>query len=246
MDGHERWTERLSEHVDGLLPDEESRRMDAHLAGCAECRRTRSELEAVKADARSLRDVPPGRDLWAGIRDSLHATPVIPLPGSQAPSRPSDRRQRGLFLTLPQLAAAATVLLALGGAAVWSAGPRGMPVGERVVEAPAVVGAGKPAAREELAARTAAVDREIVTSYASEVERLETLLADGRNGLDAETVRVLEKNLGIIDRAIGESLDALDADPGNPWVRDHLRRSWERKVAYLRETADYLDPVPAD
>ncbi len=66
---------------------------------------------------------------------------------------------------------------------------------------------------------------------------MEALLSEHRDELDPNTVRILEKNLGIIDRAIQESGEALAGDPGNEYLREHLDRAVRRKVAYLRDAS---------
>ncbi|NNG16161.1 MAG: zf-HC2 domain-containing protein, partial [Gemmatimonadales bacterium] len=43
----EHWTDRLSEYVDGTLPVEERRRVDAHLPECDTCAQVVTQLRAV-------------------------------------------------------------------------------------------------------------------------------------------------------------------------------------------------------
>ena len=74
-------------------------------------------------------------------------------------------------------------------------------------------------------------------SYSEELARLEALLSEHRDELDPNTVRILEKNLAIIDRAIEESGEALAGDPGNEYLREHLDRAVRRKVDYLRDAS---------
>lgn len=240
---HDPWTDRLSEHLDGLLTGSEAEALEEHLEGCASCRAVLADLRAVRDAARGLEDVPPERDLWPGIRDALGGRPLTALDGTAEavpPEGPS--RVRGLFFTVPQLAAAGLACVLVGGAAVWSLGP-----GDDGAVSPTVA---TPATRTPLEEVTPVVQTalgdEIASSYASEVERLERLLASSRDRLEPRTIRVLEKNLALIDLAIDESVAALEVDPGNPWVESHLRRSWERKVSYLRETADLLEWSESD
>jgi hypothetical protein len=76
---------------------------------------------------------------------------------------------------------------------------------------------------------------------AGELQVLEQTLAQARDKLDPNTVRILEKNLGVIDRAIDESRRALALDPANAFVRDHLERAYQDKVEYLRQAADIAE-----
>jgi uncharacterized membrane protein len=74
-------------------------------------------------------------------------------------------------------------------------------------------------------------------SYDLVIARLEQLLAQNRTALDTATVRVLEKNLEIIDRAIAEARAALAADPASAYLNHHLARTMRRKVDLLRQAS---------
>jgi hypothetical protein len=69
------------------------------------------------------------------------------------------------------------------------------------------------------------------------VASLERVLAQGRGRLDSATVRVIEKNLGIIDRAIRDAQSALAADPANSYLNLHLAQEMRRKLELLRQAA---------
>ncbi len=66
-------------------------------------------------------------------------------------------------------------------------------------------------------------------------------MAAERGRLEPNTVRILEKNLGVIERAIDESRRALAVDPGNAFLREHLDRTYREKLDYLREAAGIAD-----
>lgn len=230
---HERWLERLSDHVDGALAADESEALEAHLSGCASCRQALADLRDIVAQARALGPIEPARDLWPGIADALGGPArgaadgdVIAFPGTRR--RPAPR---GLFLTVPQLAAAAAALVVLSTAATWWAGPG---VGARRAAVPVSPDSGA-------AAFTAAGRPEPSPDLARELAALTAAFAQARARLDPNTVRILEKNLGVIDRAIDESLRALDMDPSNPFLRDHLDRAYRQKADFLREVASITE-----
>lgn len=72
---------------------------------------------------------------------------------------------------------------------------------------------------------------------ADELAALEQTLDEARAVLDPNTVRVLERNLGVIEQAIEDSMLALQQDPGNDFLAAHLDRVYERKLTYLRDAA---------
>lgn len=81
----------------------------------------------------------------------------------------------------------------------------------------------------------------VVATYASgsprydqAVAELEQALAAGRGRLEPRTLRVLEENLRTIDRAIADARRAVEADPANAWLREHLTATMKRKVDLLR------------
>jgi hypothetical protein len=126
---------------------------------------------------------------------------------------------------LPQAAAAGLVLALLSAAA-----------GAKVAREPAM-GPGVPPAAE---ASWVSLVREASPSLegsALEVAHLEEMLERNRENLDPTTAAILEKNLGVIDQAIRESLNALRSDPGNRFLETHLERSIRAKGDYLRDAA---------
>ena len=70
--------------------------------------------------------------------------------------------------------------------------------------------------------------------YDEAIADLEQTLQAGRGNLDPATVRILEANLATIDKAIAECREALDADPANVYLNNHLAEARQRKLALLR------------
>jgi hypothetical protein len=82
-----------------------------------------------------------------------------------------------------------------------------------------------------------AVELDPAPDLAVELASLEAVLEQARSRLAPNTVRILEKNLGVIERAIQESRRALEVDPGNEYLRQHLDRAYRDKADFLREVA---------
>jgi anti-sigma factor RsiW len=135
---HEEWTDRLSEYLDGELPADEQRAVDAHLRGCAECAAVLADLKRVVARAQQAGAAPrpPSADLWAGIAAGIDSQRSAKPSGERSASDDavaafSDRsaeafarrrafamKSRRIAFTLPQLAAAAVLVAAVSGGLV--------------------------------------------------------------------------------------------------------------------------------
>lgn len=216
----DRWMERLSEYLDGELSATDRAAIEAHLETCDDCSAVLSDLRRVVDQARMAEDYVPPRDLWPGIARRIGATPIA-----------SPRIGRRWSFSLPQLAAAAIVLMTLSGSAVWllrsTALRPGGPIATMVT----------PAVTPAINASTSAS-----ASYAAAVADLERVLASGRGQLDTTTVRVIEQNLAAIDQAIAQAQRALLADPANLYLNTHLAETMRRKLDLLRQAAT-LVPV---
>jgi len=210
------WTDRLSEYLDGELSPDERVAVERHLANCAECRDTLEQLRAVVATARSLADEPPAADLWPAIatRIAPHEQAVVVDIGRRA-------ERRRISFTVPQLLAASIAVAALSGSGVFLATRGGLTQsGEPVATQPANV--------RQVDTRTAE------TYYDAAIRQLETVLEQNRGRLDPATVSVIEENIRIIDRAIFDARTALERDPSNQFLNQHLENTMKRKIELLK------------
>jgi hypothetical protein len=222
------FTDRLSDYLDGedLSPDDR-RTIDAHLAGCAECRSTLAELREVAAFGSSLPDWPPARDLWPGVARHIEG----PARSNAVDLRPASAFRRRFSFTLPQLVAAGLALMVLSGGTVWLARQGGSrtdfePLSAQVApEAPR----GEP---RTVSAKGA--------DYDEAVADLQRTIEARRGRLDPETLRVLETNLQSIDRAIAQCREALAADPSSVYLNTHLADAQRRKLSLLRRVSDMI------
>jgi hypothetical protein len=250
-DGH--WTERLSEYLDGDLSATERRAVEAHLATCAACAETLAELRAVVVQARALESPAPEIDLWPAIARRLE--PRLGWRERLAGFLGGAR----LTLTLPQLAAAAAALIAVTGFASWLAfqrpavsvpgtgAPTSRPLAGSTQGPVARTPAASPApgagfsetahATDPGQARLASFD---ATRYDAAVAELERVLSEHRSQLDTATVRILEQNLAIIDRAVEDARRALEADPANPYLNGHLAQQMRAKIRLLQVAANVV------
>lgn len=209
----DQWTDRLSEYLDGELAGADRVALEAHLERCGDCAEALAGLRRVVMRARALEDRPPAADLWAGVAERIGAAP----------------RPRRLTFSLPQLLAAGVALAVLSASGAWLLHPE--PQGVAFQAAPAqvpvtAVGAGTPS-----------------RSYDAAVGDLEQILAEGRGRLDTATVRVLEENLALIDRAIAQARRAVAADSANLYLNTHLAETMRRKIDLLRQAAALVSAV---
>ena len=222
---HEEWTDKLSDYLDDELPADERAAVAAHLASCAHCAQVASDLEKVVTQARTITPRPPESDLWAGIDGRI--------------SRVSQPRR--FAFTLPQLAAAAAVLIAVSGGAAWQLAQRSTPPVVAQAAPPSTAPAPEQTAVDTtptpasapVVARVSYADAQ----YDAAVGDLEKALKTGRGHLDKATIAIVEHNLQMIDQAIEQGRQALDSDPGNSYLSGHLVEARRRKLDLLRRAA---------
>jgi hypothetical protein len=163
------------------------------------------------------RDETPARDLWPGVAARLEA-------------KAAPRTQ--VSFTLPQLAMAASLLIAVASGLTWLAASR-----------PATPADAQPTvvAQSEAAGE---VEGGIVNAnfadaqFNAAVTDLEQILRDERDRLDPRTVLIIERNLKAIDVAIQEARMALNDDPANAYLNSHLADARRRKLDLLRHATE--------
>jgi anti-sigma factor RsiW len=217
---HEEWTDKLSDYLDGELPDQEQREVAAHLAGCADCAGTLDELRAVVVAAQSVRPALPPIDLWSGIAARI---------ASAERTQPGITNRLGVgrrfSFSWPELAAAGVLLALLSG---WAT--------TRLITPPATHSAELQVRPPSGGVTVAALSLDD-SEYDAAVSDLERALQNGRGRLDPATVKVVEENLTIIDQAVDEARRALEDDPANGYLSGHLVETRRRKLDLLRQAA---------
>jgi len=167
----------------------------------------------------------PSRDLWAGISPRLQAAPTT---------------TRGVTFTLPQLAMAATLLIAVASGLTWMATrPATM---APVNNGPVIQAYGLP---DDQSGGKVIQANFADAQYNAAVSDLERILHDDRDRLDPRTVLIIERNLKAIDDAINEARMALNDDPANEYLNSHLADARRRKLDLLR-TATSLASTGGD
>ena len=169
--------------------------------------------DILKRAVSEWRDEMPSRDLWSGIQSRIKEQPAT--------------KTGGITFTLPQLAMAASLLIAVASGATWMiAHPPASQTSEPVIQAYGVT----DDESEGKIVQANFADAQ----FNAAVTDLEQILRDERDRLDPRTVLIIERNLKAIDDAINEARMALNNDPANPYLNSHLADARRRKLDLLR------------
>jgi hypothetical protein len=160
------------------------------------------------------RDELPTRDLWSGIQSRIE--------------QPQTKKAGGITFTIPQLAMAASLLIAVASGLTWMVArpPVAATPPEAVIQAYGVPEDENGGQIQQANFADA--------QYNAAVSDLERILREERDRLDPRTVLIIERNLKAIDAAINEARMALNDDPANPYLNSHLADARRRKLDLLR------------
>lgn len=222
----DKWSDKLSDYLDGELSREDRSEFERHLEACADCRATLGQLKDVIEWAGEYPGRAPDRDAWPGI-----AAEISEMKHGMVDLASRRRKRRRVELSIPQTLAAA-IALALVGAGSWWLARETAPQTQMA----AVIDVSAPEAGSTVAATIVAARK-----YGPAIADLEAVLL-GENGmLDSVTVRVLREKLAIIDRALTEAQAALAKDPGSDFLADHYTGMMKKKLRVLRGAARQVE-----
>jgi len=212
------WTTQLSAYLDGELSADEHAAVEEHLASCDECRADLQQLRGVVSWAAGYEGREPANDVWRQISTAIAGTPsgVVNLERRRKP------RQRMTF-SIPQALAAAVALMVVG-AGGWLAARATAPN-----QMATVIDISAPDA-----GATVTTTIEVAQKYGPAIADLERVLLQEQDALDSTTVRVLQQQLAIIDRALAEAQAALARDPASDFLADHYTGMMKKKLNVLR------------
>lgn len=223
------WTDRLSEYLDGELSGDDADALESRLAEDAELRVLLDELREVKETAAERPDHRAPKALWDGVRARIETTAAKAKPDSTVESDERSGLRRRLMFTLPQLAAAAGIVLLLG---ISLGRLSNSAAGPGATDAPTI-------ARTQVPEQTASPDVQ-QPGYALFVRDLEERLDAGREVLEPGTARVIEESLAKIDAAIARARTALENDPNNAYLNQHLASARARKLRLLENATTLI------
>jgi len=206
---------RLADYLDGTLADPERTAVEAHLATCESCAAIVHALDERPAAATSLPTLTPPRDLWSGIAARIQPR-VLPLARRGAVWTPQRRQIAWMSAGAAALVAASVMLTVI------------------------VMGGQRPGQLIATNPDTVRIASPLPTGlpvYDSTIKILTTAVSSRQSQLDTATIRIIKKNLTIIDAAIAESRAALAKDPKNKYLTQQLTRVLDQKVGLLRTAA---------
>jgi anti-sigma factor RsiW len=207
----------LDDFVDGALPEQEMRAVARHLEGCAECRTSDARMRALLAKVGALpRRIAPPRDPWPGIAERIVAGNVVQFDYA-------GRSKRWYLLGAAAVAAAVLIAaVSLVTALLVRSGRE-----SRVASVPE-----RPTATVLTPASLELAQAQ--ATYETARKQLLAALDARKASLSPQTVAVVERNLKIIDRAVGEMQTALARDPGNRELPALLVTAYQQEIDLLQ------------
>ena len=219
--------------VDGTLDGAAEACVQAHLAGCSACRALAGDLRAIASTAASLPALKPRPEVWnriardvASARPAARVTPVV------------------AFWTgwRVALAMAAVALVAVTASVSVLRAPLAPAVTPRQPVTQAHTTPGHQSAQDTVQD----VDEHLRIAdahYQQAITELETLVGSAQATLDPAVAATLDKNLGIIDKAVRESREAIKAQPNNQIAQTSLFEALRQKVALLEDTIALINTM---
>jgi hypothetical protein len=222
---------RLGDYVEGSLPANERGGLDAHLRECAACATLAGDLARVRQLAESLDRLPPPAAAWGRIAERSGIR--------EGRAGGKDAWRNGWLA----LAAAACLVLAVALIVVLRQS-RAESGATRAGATAGTAAAGSPvpiAEHPEL--KTVAEELELAEQhYEKAIGGLEKL-ANDRQVLDPQVAEALQKNLQVIDLAIGESRAALKQHPASEPAQQSLFEAFRTKIALLQDTIALINEM---
>ena len=231
----ERHIERIQELVDGTLGPIRRAELEQHLEQCEDCRTLRVDLERIRDAAAALPQMRPPDGAWLQIAGRLRQE------GRIAESVPpaADRWSYGWLAIAAGLVLAAGVSLLL----LFRSAPTATPPSSAGTIAAQPANTGKGAANvPSVEAAQNAVDT-AQEQFEKAITDLEKVARANSGALDPGTSAVIDKNLGIIDRAIAENRAAVKAEPASVAARETLFEALRQKVSLLQDTIALINEM---
>ena len=224
----------LNAYVDGTSTAAEAADLERHLTSCASCRQTVDDLREILRAASALDDREPPARAWSRIERAI-ALDGDRLPAPRAGAASGARMSRAAIVTW--LAAAAAIVVAT------MVGLRYVPAERRQSAAAARADATEQASAAAAAQAVEAELRQAEAHYENAIKGLEQIANAEQSSLDPRTAATLQKNLAVIDQAIGESRAAVRAQPASEPAQQSLIENFKTKIGLLQDTVALINEM---
>jgi len=224
----------IHDYIDGALDPLERADVEQHLAACADCRQLVADLRDIGRAVSGLELREPPVRVWSRIERA------VKLEASERSPQNTQNPQNGFALRVPRvlrsmsfLAAAAAVILATAVGLQYRAGR----------DAAAPPADGMRVSAPDTAQAVEAELRAAEEHYTKAITGLEQITRSEQNALDPRTAATLQKNLAVIDQAIGESRAALRTQPASEPAQASLVENFKAKIGLLQDTVSLINEM---
>lgn len=213
----------LGEYADRTLPASRAAAVEAHLAGCENCRALIADFATLSSLAGSLERRTPPPHVWTRIAATLEAE-IDPRPWWNPFASPLGRR--------PLLAGGVMVLLL--SAATWLSWREATVQSNRASSAAAQVAQISDPEPGPLDATRA---------IASQISDLEGIVDAGAEVLPGETKAAYQVNDAVLEQAIGQSRAALESEPTDNLAQQSLFEALQSKLTLLKDMVALINEM---
>ena len=230
----EKCSDLLGDFLDGTLAGDDRTLLSTHLDECLGCACVRDEIRSIVSVAAESREhfvAPPNeRALWLRVRNTIEAeltaqersvAASAPLAGSGHENFLARLMNKRWALSLPQLAAA-VVAIVIGVSVITTVGMQRLAAGQGGARPVADVKPGRKLDSDQLIA----------------IEYLMQRVEERKNRWNPRMREAFDRNLGIIDATVSDSLKELNESPHDEISEEALNAALRDKMELLREFSE--------
>ncbi|HYO99662.1 MAG TPA: zf-HC2 domain-containing protein [Pyrinomonadaceae bacterium] len=236
----EKCSELLGDFLDGTLAGDDHALLGAHLDECLGCACVRDEIRSIVSTAAESREhfvAPPNeRALWLRVRNTIEAElGAQQRAAAAAASSSAAANEQENFLTrlmnkrwalsLPQLTAAVAAIV-VGVAVVTTVGMQRLGANN-----------GGDGIKGNIATERGGT-RKLNSDQVVAIEYLMKRVEERKGRWNPRMREAFDRNLGIIDAAVSDSLKELDASPHDEISEEALNAALRDKMELLREFSE--------
>ena len=228
------YSDAIAEFVDGALDPSAQRDLERHVEGCPACRALVADLKSIQAAAFTLDRVELPQHLLPAVRARIASEP-LPSARGRFLAFPTSRHAR-----IAWVSAAAALLMVTTAGILSLRAPNRSHDSDVVATQPAATATADPA---DAVANVQAELQLATEHYEKAIQQLEQIARSENSALDPQVAAVFQRNLQVIDQAIGESRAALQTQPASADVQESLFDAMRSKVALLQQTVELINEM---